>query len=203
MTLEKKSFKGQLTLKAEGEPGDFEAVFATLNVKDHDGDVTVPGAFSNQTVIVEPWNHSYTEPPVGRGEIFERENEAVIAGKFFLDTHGGAEHYSVVKALQDIQEWSYSFYIVEAEFGKLNGEDVRFLKKMDVLGVGPVTRGAGLDTRVTVIKGKKPNTDNIESTSDEDETDSSAEAGASGKSRGAGKDFHRTWFKHYPVKGLK
>lgn len=188
-TLLNKTYTGQLGLKTAGEPGEFEAVFATLGVKDLDGDVTLPGAFSNQKVLVEPWNHNYSQVPVGRGDIAERDNEAVIAGKFFLDTPSGLEHYTVVKALADMQEWSYSFVILEAEFGTLNGEEVRFLKKMDVLGVGPVTRGAGIDTRVTDIKGKKPG-------SSEGET-------GDRKPSGAGKGFYRTWFAHYPVKGLK
>jgi hypothetical protein len=155
--MDKKTYSGKLMVKADGQPGEFEAVFATLNVKDHDGDVTLPGAFSSQPVIIEPWNHNYQAVPVGRGAIEERGDEAVVAGKFFLNTPSGLEHYEVVKELRDFQEWSYSFFIQEAEFGKLDGEDVRFLKKMDVIGVGPVTRGAGVDTRVTDIKGKNSN----------------------------------------------
>ena len=156
MTLEKKTYNGRMILKADGQPGDFQAVFATLNIKDLDGDVTVPGAFGPQQVVVEPWNHNYGAVPVGRGTISENGNEAVIDGKFFLDTPSGPEHYTVVKNLADMLEWSYSFFIKEAEFGVFNGEEVRFLKQMDVIGVGPVTRGAGIDTRVTTIKGKKP-----------------------------------------------
>lgn len=158
MTAEQKTFKGRLVLKADegDEKGTFKAVFATMDVVDLDGDVTLPGAFGKQTVLVEPWNHNYQELPVGRGVISEDDHDAVLDGKFFLDTVSGAEHYQVVKALADIQEWSYTFTITEAEFGKFEGRDVRFLKKLDVWGVGPVTRGAGIDTRVTDIKGKKP-----------------------------------------------
>lgn len=160
MGLEKKSYTGRLTLKAAGDgeadPGTFEAVFATMNVEDLDHDVTVPGAFGKQMVMVEPWNHNYQDPPVGVGSIAESENDAIISGKFFLDTASGKEHYQVVKAMGDLQEWSYTFYILEAEYGTFNGKDVRFLKKMDVVGVSPVSRGAGIDTRTTTIKGIKP-----------------------------------------------
>jgi len=157
MALEKKEYRGRLMLKeeGEGEAGEFEAVFATLNVEDRDGDVTLPGAFGEHVVVVEPWNHNYQAPPVGRGTIGERENEAVLSGKFFLDTPAGLEHYTVVKHMRDVQEWSYSFYILEAEYGVHDGKEVRFLKKLDVVGVGPVTRGTGVDTRVTDIKGRK------------------------------------------------
>lgn len=185
MTLEKKSFNAKLALKAAGEPGEFEAVFATMNVVDLDGDVTIPGAFGKQSVVVESWNHQYALPPVGRGDIFERENEAVIAGKFFLDTPSGAEHYAVVKGLQDIQEFSYSFVILEAEFGKHDGKEVRFLKKMDVFGVGPVTRGAGIDTRVTSIKGQKPDPKGGDEGEHHESGSSEGETG-DGKPSGAG-----------------
>lgn len=158
---EQKTYRGRLEMKADdgAEKGSFKAVFATMEVEDLDGDVTLPGAFGKQTVLVEPWNHNYQQLPVGRGTISEDDHDAVLDGKFFLDTAAGAEHYQVVKALADIQEWSYTFTITEAEYGKFNGRDVRFLKKLDVWGVGPVTRGAGIDTRVTDIKGKKHNND--------------------------------------------
>ena len=43
--MERKTFRGKLTLKAAdgGDEGAFTAVFATLGVKDLDGDVTIPG----------------------------------------------------------------------------------------------------------------------------------------------------------------
>lgn len=155
--MEKKTYTGKLQLKAsEDQPGAFEAVFATMNVVDLDGDVTIPGAFGTQMVMIEPWNHNYNLLPVGKGVVSEREAEAVVAGTFFMDTQGGKDHYQVVKALGDLQEWSYTFYILEAEYGLFDGKEVRYLRKMDVVGVGPVSRGAGVDTRTTVIKGKRP-----------------------------------------------
>lgn len=168
MTMDKKAYSGRLLLKADDDTGTFQAVFATLNVVDSDGDVTLPGAFGAQKVLIEPWNHDYGNLPVGRGEIAERTEdnkvEAIVDGKFFLNTPAGKDHYEVVKALADMQEFSYSFYIEEAEYGKFNGQDVRFLKKLDVIGVGPVMRGAGVDTRVTAIKGKRPGGANGEGT---------------------------------------
>ena len=155
--LAKKTYRGPIGFKAEtDDEGTFLAVFATMGVIDLDGDVTLPGAFGKQTVMIEPWNHNYQQLPVGRGTIDEADHDALVEGKFFLDTASGREHWQVVKELKDIQEWSYTFYILEAEYGQYDGKDVRFLKKLDVVGVGPVSRGAGVDTRVTDIKGKRP-----------------------------------------------
>ena len=43
-----KTFTG-LTVKA-ADKGEVSAVFSTFGVKDHDGDVTLPGAFGEQRV---------------------------------------------------------------------------------------------------------------------------------------------------------
>jgi len=154
--METKTYRGRVEVKADGEQGEFSAVFATLNVIDHDEDVTVPGAFGEQRVLIEPWNHNYQAPPVGRGTITEDGDQAVVNGKFFLDTDAGREHYTVVKALEDMQEWSYTFRIVDGDIGMFEGTEVRFLRKLEVIGVSPVTEGAGIDTHTVAIKQKRP-----------------------------------------------
>ncbi len=155
--MQTKIYRAPIHFKADSdETGEFEAVFATLNVVDHDGDVTRPGAFkSGQEVLIEPWNHNYGELPVGKGIIYERGNEAVVEGQFFLDTASGAEHYKVAKHLGPLQEWSYTFVVEEGAPGQFEGQDVYFLDKLDVWGVGQVTRGAGIGTRTEFVKRQK------------------------------------------------
>lgn len=153
--MEKKTYRAKMVLKRDDDgegTGQVEAVFATLNVIDHDEDVTLPGAFGTQSnVIMEPWNHGWTLP-VGKGAISEREDEAVFEGEYFLDTQAGREHYTVAKALADGQEWSYTFRILKYSRGEFEDRDVRFLEKMDVIGVSQVDRGAGINTRTTAVK---------------------------------------------------
>jgi hypothetical protein len=155
VNMNKKTFTAPLSIKAidgENETGEFEAVFATLNVKDWHGDVTIPGAFiPGQEVVIEGWNHDYSLP-VGKGKIIEDGNEAKLVGRFILETDGGKDHYRTVKELGGIVEWSYTFEIIESDKGTLNGEPVQYLKALDVWGVAPVTRGAGMGTRTTMIK---------------------------------------------------
>jgi len=150
--METKTYRAPLEVKADSETGEVEAIFATLNVIDHDGDVTLPGAFGKQRVVIEAWNHNLQAPPVGKGVIRERESEAILDGMFFLDTASGQEHHRVVKALEDQQEWSYTFRILDAEPGTHDGVEVRLLKSLEVAGVGPVTRGAGINTRTVAVK---------------------------------------------------
>jgi len=153
--MTKKVYTAPLTFKQDGEPGEFKAVFATLNVKDLDGDVTIPGAFSDgQAVIIEPWNHGY-ELPAGHGKIYANNESAWIEGRFILDTETGRENYQTVKALGDLVQWSYTFNVLDQGPGDFEGEQVNFLRALDTIGVAPVTRGAGLNTRTLAIKSKK------------------------------------------------
>jgi hypothetical protein len=177
--MNKKIYTGPIQFKADSDQtGQFTAVFATLNVIDHDGDVTLPGAFQDgQEAPIEAWNHNYGVPPVGKGFVREREDKAVVEGRFFLDTAGGLEHYKTVKALGDLQEWSYTFQVEDAAPGKFDGQDVQFLRKLDVWGVAPVQRGAGIDTRTTSIKSAgAPSVDDEPSDSDT-ESDNEGQAG--------------------------
>ena len=91
MEREIKTFRARVTVKADDEKGTFTAAFATLNVIDHDNDVTLPGAFGEQRVLIEPWNHNYELPPVGKGAIAEVEGQAMVEGRFFLDTAGARQ----------------------------------------------------------------------------------------------------------------
>ncbi len=152
------------------EKGIVTAAFAKLGVKDHDGDITLPGAFGKQSVMVSAYGHGswMGELPVGRGTISEKNGEAVGELKFFMTTPHGREHFEVVKEMGDLQQWSYGFDVKETgevtEEMRQNGVD-RVLKTLDVHEVSPVIRGAGVDTRTLSVKcescGSKVHTQNF------------------------------------------
>jgi hypothetical protein len=151
-----KSLAG-IEIKDEAK-GEVEAVFATLNVKDKDDDVTLPGAFTNGAeVVISAYGHKTWEGalPVGKGVIAEVGDKVVMKGQFFMDTTAGREHFAVVKALGARQEWSYGFNVEDSEHGDFEGKSVRYLKKMAVHEVSPVMRGAGVGTQTTYAKGEK------------------------------------------------
>lgn len=174
--MKTKTFRAPVEFK-DDDQGKFEAVFATLGVIDLDGDVTVDGAFKEQNVVIEPWNHGQTLP-AGKGKIVVKENEAKVIGEFFVDTPVGKENYLTVKRLGGDAEWSYTFRILEADHGEKNGQSVRFLRDLDVAGVSPVTRGAGIGTRTDSIKSSGSDGEcDGNGNEDEDET------GNTGKSR--------------------
>jgi HK97 family phage prohead protease len=137
------------------EQGTFRAVFATLGVRDKDGDVIMPGAIERGSKVrVSAYNHSSWGGalPVGKGEIDEVDNELVVTGQFFQTTEAGRETYNTVKELDDLTEWSFGFDTLDAEWGEMGGERVQFLKKLKVFEVSPVLLGAGVNTRTTEIK---------------------------------------------------
>jgi hypothetical protein len=135
--------------------GEVEAVFATLNVVDRDGDVTKSGAFTNGAeVVISAYGHKSWEGalPVGKGVIEERGDQVVMKGQFFLNTTQGRDHFEVVKELGSRQEWSYGFKVEDSEPGQHEGKSVRILKRMTVHEVSPVMRGAGIGTQTTYAK---------------------------------------------------
>lgn len=148
----KKSARGRFELKAD-QPGKFRATFATFNAIDKDNDVTLPGAFqSGQAVRIAAWGHNWGDLVVGKGVIDQDDSKAWVDGEFFLTTIKGKEHYETVKALGDLQEWSYGFEIKDQSFGEFEGRDVRFLRALDVFEVSPVMIGAGVGTGTDDIK---------------------------------------------------
>lgn len=141
------------------DAGQVKAVFATLGVVDHDGDIILPGSIVNgQTVRMSAYNHASWGGalPVGKGTIVEIGNELVFNGQFFMDTEGGAETYKTVKGLGDLGEWSFGFDVLDkaVSVDQVSQQEVRLLKKLNVYEVSPVLLGAGIGTRTTDIKAR-------------------------------------------------
>lgn len=155
----RKSMAGPVTIK-NADQGIVEAVFATFNVVDHDGDLTLPEAIAADTKCVisayghQSWNG---ELPVGWGTITKNSNEAIITAQFLIDTPHGRAAFDTVKALADqgLGEWSYGLMNVKAERKTIDGRSVRVLKAIDIPEVSPTLVGAGINTRTTGTKSVK------------------------------------------------
>lgn len=157
-----KGFAENLQVK-DADQGLVTAVFSRFNVLDHDGDVTVPGAFpEGKEVPIGAYGHSsyMGELPVGKGVIRQTESEAILDGRFFLETTAGRDTFEVVKNLGSLQEWSYGFRVESISFREFDGQqDIPHLEKLNVEEVSPVLKGAGIDT-VTIDA--KQQTENLE-----------------------------------------
>jgi hypothetical protein len=154
-----KLYRAPFDLKLlDGAPeGTFRATFATLNVIDKDGDVTLPGAFiQGQPVKIAAWGHAWGDLTVGKGAIASDDQTAWVDGQFNLNTMAGREHYETVKFNGPEQEWSYGFEITNSSPGQFDSQDVRFLRALNVFECSPVMLGAGVGTRTDEIKAAAP-----------------------------------------------
>lgn len=142
--------------------GEVSAVFATFNVVDADGDVTVPGAFAgNGEVPISAYGHASwgSGVPIGKGSIRETDTEAILDGRLFMDTQAGRDTFAAIKELGELGQWSYGYDTLLADPGTMDGREVQFLKQQRVYEVSPVLRGAGVGTRTISAKGHNGTTE--------------------------------------------
>jgi len=142
-------------VKELNEQGEGLIKFATLNVIDSDEDVTIPGAFGEQTAPIVP-AHDWSQAPIGKAKIREDGDSALAEIKLNLKTDQGRNWYEALKFDMENppskQEYSYGYDVLDSERGEHKGRSVRFLKKLKVHEVSPVLLGAGV---VTVTLGLK------------------------------------------------
>lgn len=158
MTTEYKTVRAR-DFKADDAKGTISVAFAQLDVVDKGNDVTMPGAFpSGKAVPMSAYGHTSWDGalPPGRGAIHEEDGWAIFDAQFLMDTSHGRETYQTVKAMADLQEWSYGYLATEYSFGERDDKHVRFLTKLDVYEVSPVLVGMGNGTHTRAIKGDDP-----------------------------------------------
>lgn len=150
--METKRIRASLQLKQAASEGDVIAVFSVLNVQDDEGDVVLPSFFTDgQAVPMAGFGHDWTQP-IGKGTIRVFPDRAEFHGRFLTETARGREHYETVKAMGDLQEWSFGFRILESERGVFDEQPARFLRRGEIYEVSPVLVGANRQTYTAAIK---------------------------------------------------
>lgn len=150
--------------KSADDDGTASWVMATLNEIDSDGDVTLPGAFGEQTFAIVP-AHEHQHVPLGKGRLYEDGNEAIVEAKFNLGILAAKDWHSAIKFdlanPPAVQEYSYAYRLHDGgwKMGEFDGQQVRFLQPkadgtpgVDVYESSPVLRGAGNGTRTLAAK---------------------------------------------------
>jgi hypothetical protein len=150
-----------LTIEAMDEAGKGLARIATLSAVDHDGDTYLPGAFSwkeggQQWCSILP-AHDGRATPLGKARVYE-DADAALAELFFNLEIPAAKswHSAIMFDLANggpVQEYSYGFDTIDADFQMRGADRVRLLKRLDVHEVSPVLKGAGIGTRTLAMKG--------------------------------------------------
>lgn len=157
----KKEVKGGISLKAMDDEGHGVARIAKLSAVDSDGDTYAAGAFSGESG--EQWAtilaaHNWQHIPLGKARVYEQGDEALAELHLNLDIQAGKDWHQVLKfdlehaSAHPVQEWSYGFYIRDAQQETRDGERVRVLKRLEVFEVSPVVKGAGVGTGTLSMK---------------------------------------------------
>jgi HK97 family phage prohead protease len=134
------------------EAGKVSVTIATFGVEDRDNDIIEPTAFKDGQEVPMVWSHNWDEP-IGKGIIKVTPTEAIFEGAFFMDTAAGLEAYKTVKAMGNLQEWSWGFHTIKSTWEEIDDRTIRHLVETEIYEVSPVLKGAGIGTRTLAIKG--------------------------------------------------
>jgi HK97 family phage prohead protease len=157
--VDKKEYRQKDILNFDEETGTVEAVFSVFNEIDSDNDVVLPKSIRSgygDKGVAMVWGHDWKNI-IGKGKIIQDDNKAVFKGSFNMNTNAGKEAYETVKAMGDLQQWSFGFEVLDSEvglFSKDGGEEkeVRYLKDLKVWEVSPVMVGANQNTHTVAVK---------------------------------------------------
>lgn len=154
---ESKRFTGSIDLELKAT-GAFEVRFATKRdakgelVIDHHGDVYQDGAIGVQAVVIGCTDHGQCDAPVGMATTFETSTDIRAKGRLIIETPHGLAEWERWKSLGAKAEFSYTFYVQDSDRITVAGRDVRRLKKLHVVTVDQVARGAGIGTGIVDMK---------------------------------------------------
>ena len=166
--IDKKEYRAKDILSFDEEAGTVEAVFSVFNEVDSDGDVVLPKSIRSgygDKGVAMVWGHDWKNI-IGKGKIVQDDDKAVFKGSFNLNTNAGKEAYETVKAMSDLQQWSFGFEVLDSEVGmfqKDGGEEkeVRYLKDLKVWEVSPVMVGANQNTGTVMLKNLEENNNEV------------------------------------------
>ncbi|MFA6219601.1 MAG: HK97 family phage prohead protease [Erythrobacter sp.] len=147
-----------MTVTEMSETGKGLAILARLSEIDHDGDTYAKGAFGWKG---DQWcplihHHDRYQMPFGKARVYEESDIAYAELHLNLETQAGKDwHKALLFDLatgKAVQEYSYGFDVIDADFQVRGDNRVRILKQLDVHEVSTVIRGAGRGTGTLSMK---------------------------------------------------
>ena len=148
----KRTAPAELNSETEGR---LKAAFSVFDEIDSDGDIVRASAFTDGQPVPLVWAHDWSKP-VGKGVVRVEGNKAVFDGSFFTDTAAGKDAYLTVKAMGELQEFSWGFQVLQSEKASHQGKTARAITKATVFEVSPVLVGANRNTGTLAIKSGEP-----------------------------------------------
>jgi HK97 family phage prohead protease len=149
--METKKFTTRVDLKSGSEEGKIEAVISTFDIVDRDGEIVSRSAFKDGQPLPMVWAHDWAKP-IGKGVIKVEPTRAVFKGQLFLDTTLGLDAYRTMKAMGDLQEFSWGFLTKKADFVEIDGEEHRRILETEAFEASAVLVGSNPETGLLAIK---------------------------------------------------
>lgn len=148
-----------LTIEEMDEAGKGLARIATLSAVDHDGDTYAPGSFGwkdgGQWCSILP-AHDRRATPLGKARVYEEGDAALAELSFNLSIPEAKSWHSAIMfdlaRGEPIQEYSYGYDLVDFDYQMRGRDRVRMFKRVEVLEVSPVLKGAGVGTGTLAMK---------------------------------------------------
>jgi uncharacterized protein len=177
-----KSCTGFKLASGSAETGEFEAIISVFNVKDRDGDATLPGAFvqnfnewkNSGDPMPVYWSHRMDDPrfSIGRiieaGELYPGDKRMPEWVPEVVKTNGGSwvrgrldvgpDASDVAIATRRllmarlVKQFSYAYTIKDAQWITLDGEDVQGLKRLEIHEVSITQVGSNEFTQLIAAK---------------------------------------------------
>lgn len=143
-----KHFTTGVEYKDDGDTGSVVARFSTFDIIDREGDIVRASAFTDGQSVPMVWAHDWTKP-IGKGVVRVAKDHARFEGEFF-PTSAGQEARSAVKAMGDLQQYSWGFRVLETQPNEqIRGFDIT---AAEVFEVSPVLVGANQQTATLSVK---------------------------------------------------
>lgn len=156
-----KASHGELSIKADGEPGEIAGYGSLWDKTDSYGEVVKPGAFTrslkawrkSRRPIPMLWQHR-SDQPIGVWDDFEEDDKGLkLSGRLNLDTQRGKEAWSDVK-MQAVTGLSIGYYEIKADPFDFNNAEPRKLIELDLREVSPVTFPALKEAQIDAVKAR-------------------------------------------------
>jgi uncharacterized protein len=144
------------------QEGEYRALVSVFGTVDAYGDVVLPGAFTDTLAewkasgdkIPVWWSHRLDDPDYNIGEVVDaEETEHGLEAHVRLDLEApkAQQVYRLLLARR-VTQHSFTYDILDADWGQLDGTEVYQLRKLKLYELGPTPIGANPDTDLLAVK---------------------------------------------------
>lgn len=158
---------GDIEFRLDDTTGDsaaaeFTAYASVFNNTDSYGDVVQPGAFAKSLSIWEErgapipllWGHNMEDPDYNIGHVLEASEDdhgLKVRCELDLKSPKGQTVHRLLKSGR-VREMSFAFSATDTEYGRHEGDPVRFVKSVDLYEVSVVPLGANPKTSILSVR---------------------------------------------------